>query len=223
MSNCSLRQKFRRFVPQITNFDRQTARPITQLYQCRINYSRIQTVNGISVINLAIDAYYKGPNWIANETIPIGYYQTCGNYHILVWLRNYAGRCSAGTILAFVRSKYECMFYNVFYESKRAAAIRVVWNLRPFDALLKLLNPFAVCFALLGAINYIIMTRVQKQIEGGGSGSLLFHQAEIVCDIAMVLIEVAGLFSCDFLAGSIHTVAGMHINATVIILHIKRE
>ena len=35
-----------------------------------------------SIIKVALDVYYNGPRWMGNESMPVGYYKSCGNYFI---------------------------------------------------------------------------------------------------------------------------------------------
>lgn len=166
---------------------------ITYLYDRTVSSRPVKDADNTPLLIVASKVYFYGPNWIANESMPIDYYTSCGNNFVLIKLRDWFGHCSAGDQLKILRYTCLCLFYCAFYGSNRnpAAAVKVIdWY--PVEALLIMIAPSLVCFILLGIINYVIMTRVQKQIEGGKAGPLLFHQVEIFCDIATPLIIVSG-------------------------------
>lgn len=144
--------------------------------------------------NAALDAYSNGPNWIANESIPIGYYRSCGSsywYDALAstvdwsndngsWTWETSKHCSALFYIENQWWNYKCYAYSLRYGSKRGLGEE------SFAAFTRLTTHFQLVFAILGTVNLIIMTRVIKQMGEDRSDTLVLHQAEIVCDILLV-------------------------------------
>lgn len=144
----------------------------------------------------ALYVYNSGPNWMSNESVPKAYYRSCGFaawfdwlYHAVpwimengTWIAENPQYCSIGFYLASQKWSYECLANSLIYGAKRSLGET------PQDAFKHLMFHFQLIFAIMGIINFIIMTRVIKQIEANGSSdTLLLHQTEIACDILMVI------------------------------------
>lgn len=130
-------------------------------------------------INFAIWAYQYGPNLIRNESFPKGYYIACGKMRF-----GLAGHCALPEVISILTEIYKCIAYDVVYQPQR--------TYRPYDIAsversLKfvILSSVPIIFIvfILGILNFVIMTRVQKHMEGSDSASLLLHQSEIACDV----------------------------------------
>lgn len=145
--------------------------------------------------NAALDVYSYGPNWIQNESIPVGYYRSCGysywygalasatkwSYDNGSWTGEASKYCSARFYIESQWWNYNCYAYSLRYGSKRGLGEE------SFEAFKRLTTHFQLVFAILGTFNLIIMTRVIKQMDEDRSDTLVLHQAEIVCDILLVI------------------------------------
>lgn len=118
--------------------------------------------------------------WIFNESLPIDYYRSCANQQWFTELYLSAGHCSLQDFLLKAKWEYRCHTYGIIYGPKRTLGTE-----RQLALALLMTVPSLLSYAMLGAVNFIIMTRVLQQMNDS-SGTLLLHQVEIACDIAMV-------------------------------------
>lgn len=92
------------------------------------------------------------------------------------------GFCSAKRILEgwIIRQRcsvYALVYPPILYRLNYFREPDISWYARYFAILA--IHPIGALFLSLGILNYMIMTRVQKQLEGDGSAPLMLHQAEI--------------------------------------------
>lgn len=153
------------------------------------------TPKGSRVLKEALGIYNEGPNWMANESISVDYYRSCGYMHWFTvlgydsqwkleqrkWNLKNNKFCSAEFYFAVQKWSYKCLANRVVYGSQR----RVGDN--PFNAFTSLTFHGQLSFSIFGVINLIIMTRVVKQIDKNRTATLVLHQTEIVCDVLMVV------------------------------------
>ena len=122
------------------------------------------------------------------ESIPVNYYTSCGCDYLYV-NGVYQEYCSLSERWKVIIQIYECMAYSIVYESRRPSDIQGQLGFYVTQGVFRLPAPFFVIALLsFGVLNLIIMTRVQKQMEGGGSATLMLHQAEIGCDLMMLIV-----------------------------------
>jgi hypothetical protein len=137
-------------------------------------------------INRAIWTYQYGPNFMQNESLPRRYYVACGNMRF-----GLAGHCSLPAVTSHLMEIYKCIAYDLVYQPKR---VYPEYDVEGVDGGLKFLIlsslPILCTVFMLGILNFIIMTRVQKHLEGSGSASLLLHQTEIACDILSAWLSI---------------------------------
>lgn len=137
--------------------------------------------------NAAFQVYIWVANQMENESLPVGYYRSCGNsawYKLITGQFNYGTlkeHCSARDQLSFQKWSYECILYKLLYGCSHFD----IYNL-------SLLGGPAIRLVLVifGTVNFIIMRRVQKKLklEGDGGAPLLLHQTQIACDILPLLL-----------------------------------
>jgi len=165
------------------------------------------------LIDTANAAYYYGPNWMQYESIPANYYRSCGYDYL--WANGaYEEHCSASEVLYVVIQIYECMAYSIVYENRRPSEIQGQLGFYVTQALFRLPAPLAmIALFSFAVLNLIIMTHVQKQMGGGGSATLMLHQAQIGCDL-MMLIVILPLEQIPTMVK--HVISGTAINSVLI-------
>lgn len=185
---------------------------ILRLYSILIKIAFLNSkikLTGSNVTNAAIDVYNDGPNWMKNESVPVDYYRSCGSQY---WFIRITGQgaskrekkfCTAGFYLAELKWGYKCALYSIVYGSRRGL------GLNPFAGFSDVCFPGGLCYAIFGIINFIIMTRVVKEIDKNRAATRVLHQAEIACDIFMVIVWHVPL--CDIAKILINAIAGRYI------------
>jgi hypothetical protein len=123
-----------------------------------------------------------------NESIPVNYYTSCGGDYLYV-NGVYEKQCSASERLNVIMQIYECMAYSIVYESRRPSEIQGQLGFYVDQAFYRLPAPLAgIALFYFAVLNLIIMTHVQKQMGGGGSATLMLHQAQIGFDLMMIIV-----------------------------------